>query len=716
MFLAIVALGFGRETRVEFPLTIESIMRGPALVGHAPQDLRWSADGRRLQFQWAKADGKGDPEYRSYVVNRDGTRLKLGSLSSDERAPSAPTPPLAVGDLTTYEESGGIFVKNVKTGVATSVQTGTGFGARPHLARDGKSVVYQLGGNLFRVSVTGGAPVQLTDVKKPGDALPKPSDKWPLVLQVPVGFLNGPFTISPDGSHATLDLNQPAQGGRRTEVPNYVTRDGYTTTMLGYEKVGTPQSHGKVWVLDLERGTIVEIATPRPGRVSPLRWSPDGRHAYAVGRSDDHKDQWIYGYSVSDDRVTTAWDEHDDAWVGGPAQGFVGWLPDSSGIYFASEKSGFENLYEVAPDGGGLVPIVSGNFEVSNVRVDLPRKRFVFVSSEGSPFRRHVDAVDLMGGVRTKLADLSADEDAAFALSPDGKDVAAVRSTANRPAELWLGSVQVTHTPTEEFLAGPWIDPPIVMVPSTDGVQVPSRLYQPKHWERGGPAVIFVHGAGYLQNVYDGWSHYFREYMFHHYLMSRGYAVLDMDFRASAGYGKAWRTAVYRHMGGKDLDDQIAGADYLVKHLGVNPKRIGIYGGSYGGFLTLMAMFRAPDTFAAGAALRPVSDWSNYNHGYTSDILNNPQDDKEAYKLSSPINFAEGLKGSLLICHGMVDTNVHFEDSVRLVERLIELGKRNWEVAPYPIEDHGFEKPASWIDEYRRISDLFDRTIGSGRR
>ena len=202
--------------------------------------------------------------------------------------------------------------------------------------------------------------------------------------------------------------------------------------------------------------------------------------------------------------------------------------------------------------------------------------------------------------------------------------------------------------------------------------------------------------------------------MFNQLLMQKGYAVLDLDFRASAGYGKAWRTAIYRNMGGKDLDDNVDGAAYLVRELGANPKRIGLYGGSYGGFLTLMAMFKASDVFAAGAALRPVSDWRNYNDGYTSDILNDPQDDPEAYRRSSPIEYAEGLKGALLICHGMVDTNVHFQDSVRLTERLIELGKKDWTLAPYPVENHAFVHPESWTDEYSRILDLFERTIGPG--
>jgi len=151
----------------------------------------------------------------------------------------------------------------------------------------------------------------------------------------------------------------------------------------------------------------------------------------------------------------------------------------------------------------------------------------------------------------------------------------------------------------------------------------------------------------------------------------------------------------------------VDGAAYLVKAQKVNAGRIGVYGGSYGGFITLMALFTSPDTFAAGAALRPVTDWAHYNHGYTSNILNLPQSDVEAYKRSSPIYFANGLKGALLICHGMVDVNVNFQDTVRLVEKLIELRKENWEVAPYPVEDHGFEREESWADEYKRILKLF---------
>ena len=218
-----------------------------------------------------------------------------------------------------------------------------------------------------------------------------------------------------------------------------------------------------------------------------------------------------------------------------------------------------------------------------------------------------------------------------------------------------------------------WIDPKVITYKARDGQDVYARLFTPEmigaKRDPKKPAVIFVHGAGYLQEAHKYWSSsYYRENMFNNILASRGYVVLDPGLpRAAPATAATGAPAIYRHMGGKDLEDVVDGAKFLVQTEKVDPKRIGVYGGSYGGFITLMAMFTTPDVFAAGAALRPVTDWAHYNHGYTSDILNVPQNDPEAYKQSSPIYFADGLKGQLLICHGMVDTNVFFQDSVRLV-------------------------------------------------
>ena len=558
-------------------------------------------------------------------------------------------------------------------------------------------------------------------------------------FSVPGGQSVSSLQLSPDGKFVLATVIQPPTGAKNSIVPNYVTESAFTEDIPARSKVGDTQGKSRLALIAVENGESkwVEHGLKEPAPAQPpagqnppkekdrdvqlfnAQWSEDGKNLVALARSADNKDRWVMAIDPATAKVKVLDQLHDDAWIGGPGAFSLGWLPDNRTIYFQSERDGWAHLYSVSIEGGEAKQLTSGKFEVSDVRLSKDKTRFFFTSSEGSPFERHLYSMPIGGGERTRLTSMAGNNDAA--ISPDESTLAIIRSYSNKPPELYLapnkansaaGEIkQVTTSPTEEWLSNNWIDPPIVTFKARDGAEVPARLYKPANWKRGGPAVFFVHGAGYLQNVHKWWSSYFREYMFHHLLMERGYLVMDVDYRASAGYGRDWRTGIYRHMGGKDLTDHVDAAKWLVAEHGVDPKRIGLYGGSYGGFITLMAMFTEPDVFAAGAALRPVTDWAHYNHPYTSGILNNPQSDPESYKRSSPIYFAQNLKGALLICHGMVDINVHFQDSVRLAQRLIELRKENWELAVYPVEDHGFVQPTSWADEYKRILKLFEANL-----
>ncbi|HEX8071273.1 MAG TPA: alpha/beta fold hydrolase [Pyrinomonadaceae bacterium] len=534
---------------------------------------------------------------------------------------------------------------------------------------------------------------------------------------------------------------KPVEHGQREVAPQVQTRTEQNATEQAQRERGETQGaqqqtgqqaqqQGQQTGQQGQQGQQTETGTARASaqqardravQLFQLQWSEDGRNAVMMARAADNKDRWVLLLDPLTGRTRVLAQVHDDAWVDGPGAFTLGWLPDNQHVYFESERDGYAHLYTVSLTGGDPVQLTSGKFEVSDVTLSADKTKFHFTSSEESPFQRHLYSMPVTGGARTRITTM--DGNNLVDISPDETMLADVRSYSNKPWELYLvanrpaasspapEAKQVTTSPIPEFFTHDWIDPRIVSFKARDGATVHGRMYMPSKWAGGGPAVVFVHGAGYLQNVHRWWSQYAREYMFHHLLMERGFVVLDIDYRGSAGYGRDWRTGIYRHMGGKDLTDHVDAVQYLVREHGVDPKRVGIYGGSYGGFITLMAMFTQPDTFAAGAALRPVTDWAHYNHPYTSNILNAPQSDAEAYKRSSPIYFAEGLRGALLICHGMVDTNVHFQDTVRLVERLIELRKENWQLAPYPIEDHTFDRDTSWADEYKRILKLFSDVL-----
>ena len=466
-----------------------------------------------------------------------------------------------------------------------------------------------------------------------------------------------------------------------------------------------------------EAGDAEAEPKPRTVRFGPASFNRDGARAVVEIYSTDNKDRWIAAIDLEQGALRPLHRITDPAWINYAFRD-LGWMPDEETVFFLSEETGYSHLTLMNSGSGERVQVTGGPFVVRSPQVSADGAFLYYEANRGHPGVFEVYRADTSGtgaGEIERVTNLGGLN--SFRLSPDDNQLLIVHSTATRPPELWRqgtapGSdpVRLTDTVSPEFLGVDWAAPRFVEVPSSH-VERPihARLYEPSEPAAGvRPAVVFVHGAGYLQNAHQGWSSYFREFMFHTLLTRRGYVVLDMDYRASAGYGRDWRTAIYRQMGTPELDDLADGIDYLVAEHGVDRQRIGVYGGSYGGFVTFMAMFRRPELFAVGAALRPVTDWAHYNHGYTSNILNTPELDPEAYERSSPIEFAEGLRKPLLICTGMLDDNVLFQDSVRLVQRLIELGKEDWELAVYPAEAHGFVEPSSWLDEYRRVLKLFE--------
>jgi len=697
-------------------------------------------------------------------VERDGSALRKLSENEAKLAPPASGNSTRDHRRTVYARDGDIFLYDAVTGTTRQLTKTEDAETRPHFTYDEKRVAFTRANNLYAITVESGAIEELTDIRPAGsppaagdepkgtasqEALKKEerdlfesirgraAKREELEAERKRDHPRKPFTLeagqtvaslqlTPDEKYVIARIHEPATGAKHAVVANYVTESGYTEDIASREKVGDKQSLARLAILSVATGEMKWVDHGQTGSVQlsePL-WSDDGTKVVVDARAVDNKDRWIFGLDVETGKTHVVAHDHDEAWISGPGIGdpdepgteTLGWMKGDQDIYFQSERTGFSHLYTASFAGGEPKALTSGKWEVDRAILANDKSRFFLVTNEADPGEQHVYAMSAEGGARAKLTSLAGGH--SCVPSPDERWFADVYSYTNKPPELYAqearaeaSAKKLTSSPASEFWEYPWLDTPIVAFRARDGAMVRAHVYKPANYRKGGPAVLFVHGAGYLQNVDRKWSYYAHEYLFHHLLMERGYLVADVDYRGSAGYGRDWRTAIYRHMGGKDLDDNIDAARWMVSEYGADPKRLGVYGGSYGGFITLMAMFTQPDVFAAGAALRPVTDWANYNDEYTSDILNLPQTDAEAYKRSSPIYFAQGLKGALLICHGMVDTNVHFQDSVELAQRLIELHKENWELAVYPVENHGFVEASSWADEYKRIFDLFEKHL-----
>lgn len=742
-------------------LTIPQIMQGEDFVGYLPENLQVMPNDVAV-FTWKQ---KEDAERSYYKIVHDQP-LKL----NDREKLSYPLWGYEWNTdktIAAYAYQGNLFIWDVNFDSPRPVIVNS---EQIHnVGWAGESIYFTQGKNLFQYHSKKGTITQLTNFaasKEPYDKMPDYLEKQQEQLfefikpmatdETTFSLLPKPIYISdrsvrglkldPAGEYVTYTLVNEA-GVEYTEVTHHITANGYTQQTKARPKVGRPEDINSFFVYSVVDQTEKWFDFSKLTNLDQIPfyygeylngheyyqnkgmvfhgpyYNPSGKIAVLEIKSLDNKHRWLVELDLKKATYREIEYQHDEAWIGGPGisgwndvPGNVGWLNDEL-LYFQSEESDYSHLYTYNFREDYKQQITEGKFEIHATFPSPAEDQLIVVANKLHPGNKEVYQLNVS---KKKLTEVFT-KDGRFepVFTKDGKTCYYLYSYKNKPTELFKkplgekgGTVQLTVSTTKEFNSYSWHEPEVVQFMSVDAIyDVYARVYKPEESKKNGAGIIFVHGAGYLQNAHNYWSLYYREYMFHNLLRDQGYTVLDIDYRASEGYGRYWRTAIYRSMGGKDLLDQLAGRDYLIDELGIDENRIGIYGGSYGGFITLMALLKEPGKFACGAALRSVTDWAHYNHEYTSNILNTPQEDSVAFDRSSPINFAENLEDPLIMLHGMVDDNVQFQDVVRLSQRFIELGKQDWEMAIYPVEAHGFRTASSWTDEYTRIYKLFEKHL-----
>jgi dipeptidyl aminopeptidase/acylaminoacyl peptidase len=760
-------------------LTVRDIMREPSIAGMRPDAEKLSPDGKSVVFAWNAegreprnlyivpttggepkmlVDAEKNFEMRSaapesklnygLIVRDDFAKAREKNLGGAEFSPNSKRLLFTQNsDIYALEITG-----NVSTPRRITRTQGAEFAAR---WLDDATILYQSGGNFFALNIEKTSLVQLSREANP-QSFVSVSSAAPTEDATLLAY------IVSDGSKQ-----------RALFVPNYldefvqspIFRRGFTE-----QKVLVVKTDGS-----LEKP--FEIKIPKSEGASYLRgldWAADNR-SLIVDRvdKDTKRRQLFYIYNVGgkDEKIITLTEETDEKWIGSLSRTVEPNPKNNSQILFASERDGFNHLYlatlekqkpapkpagEIRPENplnagfSGKVEIkqlTKGSFEIDWAKWIADGKQIIFSSTENNAAERDFFVHDFAAAKTfpafNKNFSVKTGE-GKFALLPavqsgmksgaqiDKESPQPVLlyefSKWNQPTELFIYRVcpqcdrlsqplQITKSTPDKFLERKWNEPKFISFKAKDGKQIPAKIYLPAGFDKSKkyPSVIFVHGAGYLQNVINGWNNYYREFMFNQLLTQKGYVVLDIDYRGSAGYGRDFRTDVFDFLGGKDYEDHLDAIDYAVKNYAVDEKRVGVYGGSYGGFMAGMLVMRAPEKIAAAAALRPVFDWKNYyasSSVYTAERLGFPDKNPEAYKRSSPISYAENLKKPLLILHGLLDDNVPAQDSIQLIEKLIRLEKTQYfEAMLYPAENHAFTRPTSWADEYERILMFFEKHL-----
>lgn len=754
-FFALIFSGLLLTNVSAQPLTVKEIMKEPSIAGNRASGEQLSPDGKWVVFLRNK-DGTGPGDL--FLVNTTkGIAEKILSPSDLLTAKAKPekTDPLDYGVIVNDEfsrlrrngignlrwspdsskllmiQNGDIYVLTMGEYIPKRI-TKTQSAEFSADFIDNDRILFQQSGNLFSINTKDGTIVQLSTESN--------TQKNVSVFGAQLS-LNGKmiaYTASDSSKQISL------------VVPNYL---GYYTTAPQQKRGWTRQT---VYAAKTDGSfeKSIEVELPKQegeAYIAGTEWLADEKTLIVDRVDKTHKRRQIFAVTFDGEKSKAflVFEESDDKWIGGPARILKANPNYSLQFLFTSEKgSGFNHLFtaylEASKFAAGnanakINQITNGNWEINWADWERTGEHIVYLSTKENTAERQFSSakVNTLDPTRIHFQPAKlprSDVYRGMKTRPQMHEGVLLYgySEWNFPEELVVlrdlydpkvnhnadgFSSPITMTTPRSFRERKWNEPKFITIPASDGEKIPAKVYFPENFDRSikHPMVIFVHGAGYLQNVINGWNNYYREFMFNELLTQKGYVVLDIDYRGSAGYGRKWRTGVYDFLGGKDYDDHIDSIDFMVKNYNVDVTKVGAYGGSYGGFMAAMLVMRAPDKIAAAAALRPVMDWKNYyatNPFYTSQRLRSPKENPEGYKRSSPISYAEKLEKPLLILHGLVDSNVHAQDSIQLVEKLIRLDKTEYfELMLYPAENHGFQRSTSWEDEYERILALFEKNL-----
>jgi dipeptidyl-peptidase-4 len=703
------------------PLTVDRIYSQPSLGGRLTRDVAWTPDSKQISFFESKGAGK---EAKSElwvmdVANGQRRRLlsaeKLESLLPAEAARTTQATGLGrhapaeyqwapSGSALLFQGPTSLAWFDLKTQAVRTLVSGKETIADPKISPDGQYVSFVRNHNLWLVGVADGKERGFTESGT--EEVRKGELDWvyPEELEITTAYWWAPDSsaiayLQMDerkvAQYPLVDFSSPAGEAEEERYPP--AGGGNPIVRVFVAPVGGGEAHA----MDTGENTDIYIAR--------VNWLTDAKHL-AIQRLN--RRQTVLDLLIADatsGQTRTALNETDQYWIN--VSNDLRFLKDGKRFLWSSERSGYRHLYLYDLEGKELAQLTKGEWEVSAVdAVDEAKGMVYFTGAAKSPLERHLYRVSFDGSAISRITIHNgthsvnmAPDCAAFVdtysdvMTPPRQDVARADGSLLRAMnENKVAELADYHLSAPQFLS----------VKAHDGTPLNSVMIKPADFDASKkyPVLVYTYGGPHAQVVLNAWGG--NTALWHQLMAQKGYIIFSLDNRGSAGRGHIFEESIHYKLGAQELSDQLDGVAYLKSQPYVDAERIGIWGWSYGGHMTLHAMFEAGADFKAGFAGGPVTDWHFYDSIYTERYLGLLPEKEKEYRASSPIDRAAGLKGKLLIAHGTGDDNVHFANTLSLINALIELGKYV-EVMPFPGRGHGVSDPAARKVLMNRVTQFF---------
>jgi len=593
------------------------------------------------------------------------------------------------GSMLVGSLNGDLYVFDIAAGTARFITDEPAEEIFPSFSPDGKKIAFARGGDLYYIDLASGEEKRLTE--RPGCHILNGVSDW--VYEEELG-LRQSFWWAPDSNRIAF-LQFDTSPIKNFPISDELTSPVADLELQKYPKAGEPNSIVRLGVIDVETGGAGWINTGVDTDIYIVRvgWLPDGSKVWYMWLNRDQtRLELRFACPVSGNFRTVVVDE-DPAWVG-MRNDKLTWV-DGERFIWAAEWDGWQHLYLFDIEGKSLGQITKGEWEVTDIYgFDPGRSTLILQASEVSPLERHIYSVGLDGSGFKRLSAEEGVHNASMAAA--GGFFALTWSSPTTPPRTEICNLdgEVLHVIDDGHI--PALDsydlatPEYFTVTAEDGATLQAMMIKPPDFDpnKKYPVLVLIYGGPESQAVTKSWQN---RGMFIQLLAQEGIILFRIDNRGTAARGRDWCRIVHRNLGYWEVRDHVEGVKYLKILPYVDGERIGIYGGSYGGYMTLMAMVKAPEHFNVGVSGYPVTDWRLYDTIYTERYMDTPADNPEGYKVSAPLNFAENLSGKLLLLHGTMDNNVHVQNSILMIEALVKAGKR-FELMLYPRERHGIRQ------------------------